>query len=288
MGYLYALLSSLFFTFYALPKKKVKLNPNIYVLLMGISCLIISLIIYLLFGVKENIFDNWLLLSILGGILWFIASVLFFNSVDKIGVARSSEFKSLQGPLGSILMLTVLSEYASLNVYLLFLAIIFIFLAALTLVVNEDNKPKIKFNNIIVAILAALFYGITGFIRKVVTLQGFVYVQQVYTSIGLVVASFIYLFIRKNKTSFEKKQIKSYSLAMLSGLFYYFASYFMLLSYENIEGSIAFPIIQLNSIWAGIIGIFIFKEIDYRKYYKRLLLGLLLAIGGISLLVICS
>ena len=288
MGYLYAILSSLFFAFYAVPKKRVKLKPNIYVFFMGISCFLVSLSLYLLFGLNEVVFDKWLLLSIGGGVIWFIASVLFFISVDKMGVARASEFKSLQGPIGSLLMLIILSEYISLNIYLLLLAIIFIFLSAMTLVIKDDSNYKMQLKSIITAVLAALFYGLTGFIRKVVTIQGFVYIQQVYTSIGLVLAAFIFLIIKDKKVILKKEEKRSYLLAMLSGLFYYFASYFMLLSYKKIEGSIAFPIIQLNSVWAGIIGVLIFKEIDYKKYYKRLLLGLLFAILGITLLVICN
>lgn len=287
MGYLYAILSSLFFAFYALPKKKAKIKPYIYVLFMGVSCLILAVTLFLMFGKNEKVFDKWLLLSMVGGAVWFVASVLFFNSVDKIGVARSSEFKSLQGPIGSILMLTILSEYASLNIFLLLIAIVFIFLAALTLVIKEDNGTKIKLKNILLAVLAALFYAITGFVRKVVTLQGLVYIQQVYTSFGLLIASFTYILIKEKSIFIIKEKNKSYLYALLSGFFYYFASYFMLLSYEKIEGSIAFPIIQLNSIWATLIGIFIFKEINYKKYYKRLLLGLLFAVMGFTLLVIC-
>lgn len=287
MGYLYAFLASLFFTFYAIPKKRIGLKPNIYVLFMGISCFFISIIFYFIFGKNESIYDKYLLLSLIGGGIWYIASCLFFYSIDKIGLARSSEFKSLQGPIGSILMLTILSEYVSLNVYLLLLAIIFIFLASLTLVVNESNKPKIKFKYIIIALMAAFLYGLTGFIRKVVTIQGLVYIQQVYTSLGLVLISLIYLLIKKQRYLFRKEKIKSYTYASLSGMFYYFASFFMLLSYKKIEGSIALPIIQLNSIWSGIIGIVIFKEINCKKHYRRLLLGLLMGIIGIVLLVIC-
>lgn len=287
MGYLYALMSSLFFAMYALPKKKVKIKPHIYVLFMGLSCFVFSLLFLVVFGGNEVLFDKKLLLSVLGGIIWFVASFLFFHSVDKIGVARASEFKSLQGPIGSMLMLIILSEFVSLNIYLLLLAIFFIFMSAWVLVINEDKKYKISLSNVAVAILSAFFYALVGFIRKVVTNEGFVYIQQVYTSFGLLVMSLIYYFIKeKNIVSLKLKKKAFYPL--FSGTFYYFASYFMLLSYKNIEGSVAFPIIQLNSVWACIIGVFVFKEIDYKKYYKRLLLGLLFALIGLYLLVICN
>lgn len=288
MGYLYALLSSLFFAMYAVPKKKVKkINPYIYVLYMGISSFLLSVLFFLMFGRNESLFDKKLLLSVLGGIIWFIASLLFFHSVDKIGVSRASEFKSLQGPIGSIIMLIILSESTNLNIYLILLAVIFIFMSAFILVIKDDKKYKISMGNVLVAILSAFFYALTGFIRKVVTNEGFVYIQQVYTSFGLFCMSFIYCFLKhKNTNSLKINNKVLYPL--VSGIFYYFASYFMLLSYKNIEGSIAFSIIQLNSLWTCIIGIFAFKEIEYKKYYKRVLMGLFFALIGLYLLVICG
>lgn len=288
MGYIYAFFSSLFFVLYALPKKKSKIKPDIYVFIMGVSCLILALSFYLLFGTKEGIYNSWLLLSILGGIMWFVASVLFFYSIDKIGVARSCEFKSIQGPIGSILMLVFLEEYFDLNIYLIILAILFIFFAAFSLVINEKNIIKIRLKDVFIALLAAVFYGLTGFIRKIVTLKGLVYIQQVYTSIGLVIAGIIYLIVKRGNNDLKIKNNQKYYLAILSGFFYYFASYFMILSYKKIEGTVAFPIIQLNSIYSCIIGIFIFKEINYKKHKKRISFGLLLAILGIIFLVIGS
>ena len=286
MGYLYAIISSLFLTLYALPKKKSKLKPYTYVLFMGISSFLLAIIFYLLFGINESLFNNWLIVSFIGGIVWFIASALFFYCVDKMGVARASEFKSLQGPIGSILILTILSEFVGLNIYLLLLAIVFMFLSAYTLVINDNKSKNISFTSIFWALISALMYGVSGFIRKVVTLEGFVYSQQIYTSLGIMLSAFLYTIIKDKRIILDNK--KSCLLAITSGISHYLASFFMLISYKYIEGSIAFTIIQLNSIWTCLIGIFIFKEIDYKKYYKRLLLGLLFAIIGIILLVTCS
>lgn len=286
MGYLYAIVSSLFLTLYALPKKKCKLQPYTYVLFMGVSSFLLAIIFYLLFGINESLFNNWLIVSFIGGIVWFIASALFFYCVDKMGVAKASEFKSLQGPIGSILILTILSEFVGLNIYLLLLAIVFMFLSAYTLVINDNKSKNISFTSIFWALISALMYGVSGFIRKVVTLEGFVYSQQIYTSLGIMLSAFLYTIIKDKKIILDNK--KSCLLAYISGISHYLASFFMLISYKYIEGSIAFTIIQLNSIWTCLIGIFIFKEIDYKKYYKRLLFGLLFAVIGIILLVTCS
>jgi len=287
VGYFFSLLSSLFFTMYAIPKKFAKLKPVYYVLFMGISCFIISGIFYILFRNNEALFNNYLLLSFVGGLSWFAASVLFFYCIDKIGVAISTQFKSLQGPFGSIMILFGLSEYANLNVYYLMIAILFVFLSSIMLVVKDENKERINEKYIFIAILSAFLYGVAGFFRKVVTLQGYVQAQQLYSSFGIVIGSIIYIFIFNKKIEFKKENIKEYSLSFLSGFFYYFASFFMLLSYKYIEGSIAFSIIQLNALWASIIGVFIFKEIDYKKHYLRLLFAFFFALIGIGLLILC-
>ena len=287
MGYFFAFLSSLFFTLYAIPKKFAKLKPAYYVFFMGLNCLFISSFFYVIFSNDEDLFNKYLFLSFMGGIIWFCASFLFFYCIDRIGVARATQFKSLQGPIGSILILTILSEFNNLNIYLLILAIIFILLASLMLVVKDENNHKIKIKYIFLALLSALLYGINGFIRKYVTFKGFIYSQQIYSAIGILFGSLIYIILKNKKLNIKKENIKNFSLALLSGFFYYFASFFMLIAYKHIEGSIAFSIVQLNALWASIIGIFIFKEIDYKKHSKKLILGLLFALIGIYLLMIC-
>lgn len=286
MGYFFALLSSLLFTFYSIPKKFSNIKSVYYVFFMGLSCLICSIVFYFFSPFKESLFNKFLLVSFLGGVSWFVASTLFFVCVDKIGVARSTQFKSLQGPIGSIMILLILSEYSNLNVYLLMIAMFCILLSSFMLVIKDNDDKKINYKYILLILLSSLLYGFSGFIRKSVTRENIVYSQQIYSSLGIVLSALIYIFISKKKIT-KKENIKKYSLALLSGLFYYFASFLMVLSYKYIEGSITFSLIQLNAVWAGIIGIFIFKEIDYKKHYIKLLLSLIFALTGIFLLLIC-
>ena len=149
------------------------------------------------------------------------------------------------------------------------------------------NGKSFNYKYVFIAILSSLLYGGAGLLRKIVTLKGLVYSQQIYSALGIVVAGFLYLIFTSKKVNIKKENTKQYSLAFLSGFFYYFASFFMLLSYKYIEGSITFSIIQLNAIWAGLIGIFIFKEIDYKKHYKKIIFSLIFAMIGIGLLVVC-
>lgn len=286
MGYFYAVLSSIMFSLYAFPKKFAKLEPIYYVLFMGISSLFLSVMIYFLLEINEPFFYKSFFISLSGGVIWFLASFLFFYCIDKIGIAKSTQFKSLQGPLGSLMMFVFLKEYKSLNVILLIFAVVFILMSSFVLVDKGELKNKNNIAYIILAILSAFLYGLSGFIRKSLTIKGLVYSQQIYCALGIIVASFLFILLRDKKLVIKKENTKKYSLALLSGVFYYFASFTMLVSYKYIEGAIAFSLIQLNSMWSALIGILIFKEIKFKEKRYKIILSFVFALIGIVFLLL--
>jgi len=64
-----------------------------------------------------------------------------------------------------------------------------------------------------------------------------------------------------------------------------FASFFSTLAYKYILDSIAFTIVQLNAVWTVLVGILIFKEIDFKKNWARILTGIVFAITGVIMLL---
>ena len=89
--------------------------------------------------------------------------------------------------------------------------------------------------------------------------------------------------LRKSLTSIPHKDVL---LGLGAGVLYLGASFFMLQAYRHIPAAIGFTIIQLNAIWTITIGILVFKELSFKAHYKRISLGLLLAIVGIALLAL--
>ncbi len=73
---------------------------------------------------------------------------------------------------------------------------------------------------------------------------------------------------------------------IISGTIYGFAAIFNVLAYIYLAGSIAFSIISLNSIWTILIGVFYFKEIDYKQNWLKILIGIILAALSIVCLVL--
>lgn len=290
MGFLFAIISSMFFGLYIIPKKLVKLDTKYYLFYMSLAFVSISIISYIITffngSNNENIFHPVLLLVIVRGVSWFVASNLFLISIDKIGLSRSTQYKNLKGPLGVLLTLIFLSEFKETNVFLVILAALLTFISALLFTIKKDKNTKLDKAGIIYALVASLFLAINTLINKYVTTCGFVYSQQLYQSITIIIASVVYILIKDgNFNKLQSVALRNKMLAICGGLLYYFANFFNTIAFKYLPASIVFTIINMNGIWSILIGILIFKEVDFRKNYKRILMGIVLSIIAILALL---
>lgn len=289
MGYFLAILSSIFFGIYIIPKKLVKVDTKYYLFYMSLGFVIISIIAYLISLLNQNnneaFFSPVLLLIVLRGISWFVASYLYLISIDKIGMSRSSQYKNLKGPIGVFLTLTFLSEFKVTNVFLVTLAAFLTFISALLFTIKKDNI-KVNKLGVIYASASSILLGVNALIQKYVTNCGFVYVQTLYQSITIMITSYFYvLFTDKNIKNLHNLTIKDKILSFVGGLGYYFATFLNTLSYKYLPASIAFTIVNMSGIWSVLIGILLFKEINLKENYKRIILGIFFSIIAIFALL---
>ena len=290
IGYMLSIISSLFFTIYILPRKISKQKPIYYTMFVGLGYSIISIIMYignqLVGNSKEVIYHPILLVSAFAGFSWMLGQLLLVTAIDKIGLSRSNQWKNLQGPIGSILILIFFQESISTNLVFLFSAIAMIFVSAMLFTIKRDDEVIIDKKGIIYAIVSALFFGTNAWLRKYVTAEGFVYAQQLYGSIAVFITALIYIVIkdRNGKELLNLKDKNNY-LAIVGGSIYYFASYFFVLAYNYIQGSIAFTIVQLNAVWTVLVGILVFKEMNFKKNWLRISAGIIVAIIGVVMLL---
>jgi len=289
IGYLYALAASIFFAFYIVPKKLTKQKPILYSFFMGLGFFIGSILLYLVsFFVLNNheIFNSKnFFYSALAGALWALGSIFLLSSIDLIGLTRSNQWKNLQGPIGVVLSLVVLPEFLYANALFAILAGFSVFASAVLFNIKNENEKKIEPKGILIAVLSALLFGVVTVLNKSITNSSAIYTQLIVWSFFTFATITIYIFskkeIRNELLLTAKKDIKP---GFIGGLLYSLAGFLMLKSYFYIPASIAFTIIQLNAVWVITIGIFFFKEIDYKKNSWRILGGLLFAIVGIFLL----
>jgi len=287
-GYLFALLSSLFFSIYIVPRKLSKLSPITFSFFMSLGFSASTITLYLfqpLIKFHETI-SLVLLWSVLAGVIWGTSFVLFVTSIDAIGLSRSNQWKNLQGPIAAILGIIILGEFAAINPIFAFLAALAIFLSAIFFTTTSEEKKHFNVKGVYLAILAGVGFGSVAVIQKYVTSHVGVYSQQVVWSLSIAASLLIYIILSKKIGEVVQSSRKDLGLALSAGILYLGASIFQLFSYHYLAVSISFTIIQMNAFWTVLIGILIFKEIDLKKYYKNVALGFAFTIIGILFLAL--
>jgi len=287
VGYILALLSSLFFSLYIIPRKLSKLSPIIFSFFMSFGFFVSTVVLYsfqplIKFQETPTPVLFW---SIGAGFIWAIAFVLFVSSIDFIGLSRSNQWKNLQGPVGVILSLFILGETVTINPVYALLAALSVFLSAVFFTTSSDKKKKILLKGVLFATIAAIGFGTVAVIQKYVTVHVGVYIQQVVWSASIALSLLFYILLSKRFKEVLTASKKDIALGLGAGIVYLGASCCQLFSYKYLAASIGFTIIQMNAFWTITIGILVFKEINLKKYYKNVILGFIFTLIGIVFLV---
>lgn len=288
-GYLLAVLSSIFFSLYVIPRKLSKLPASLFSMVMSSGFFSGTVIIYSIFPALHSAekISPVLWWSILAGGIWAIAFVSFVKSIDYLGLARSNQWKNLQGPVGVLLALSVLGESAYANPILTTVAAVCVFLSALFFTISNGNENRaVEKSGVYLALASAVGFGTVAAIQKYVTLNSGIYIQQIVWSGSIVLSLIFFNFYTKSIRLLKSSSGRDLILAFIAGIFYLGASYLQLFSYKSIAASIGFTIIQMNALWTILIGIFAFREIDIKLHWKRVITGLLFTLAGIYLLAL--
>ncbi|MCL1894768.1 MAG: GRP family sugar transporter [Holophagaceae bacterium] len=309
LGFIFSIVISILFALYAVPRKFSSQNVILYTMWMGVAyCTITIIAISVLWGFGleplENLFNPWHFLTVLRAFVWVLGMFAYNVAIDKIGLTRFNQWKNIQGPVGSLLILFFVSEnVAGIKIFWLFLGITVMFLSALLFQVRspaETMSPKkidVSANTrwgIAFAIFSGICFGISAMLNSVVsntTIVGekFTFSQLIYHSVSLTIFSVaIYLIVgnRESKPTSIKERLKDCFivdkktwLPIIAGGMYMIATLLTIYSYRLIpNNAIPWSITQLNVFWTLIIGLFIFKEIDFKQNWQRLVCGTLLAI----------
>ena len=321
-GVIFSLIVSVLFAVYAVPRKFSKQNPALYTMWVGAAYFAGSVAVCSAvwgFGLREqeNLLDTRHLLSALRGLVWVCGTASFNIAIDKIGLVRFNQWKNFQGPIGTLLMLAFLDEVVGAKVVWLLLGMTAMFFSAVLFTINWERvtwgrgRPACKFQKtrsvetrhalslplwfcnypppaitgILYALLAAACFGFTAFINKIVTNQGFIYSQLPYHSLSVVVAAAIIFIIQTGKPREIFRVSRECLLPAMSGAMFLAATILSIFSYTMIAGGVAWSITQLNAVWTILIGIFIFREVSFRKHRRRIISGFAFAMAAIAFLL---
>jgi len=308
IGFIFSVLVSVLFAAYAIPRKFSTQNVILYTMWMGVAYFVVTVVAAAtLWGGRvervENLASPWHLLTVLRGGVWVFGMAMYNTAVDKIGLTRFNQWKNTQGPIGSLLILFVVSPNITMEKALLLLlgmTVMFLSAALFQIRLESDKNRTAQRSGILCALGAGVCFGVAALLNSVVTNlsitdENFVLSQLLYHSASLAIISALTHTIIGGKLGgassvkgrlFEvfKVDQKTY-LPFIAGGMYALAAFLTIYSYRLIpNNAVPWSITQFNVFWTIIIGIFIFKEIDYKKHLPRLVLGTVTAIAACVLL----
>ena len=328
LGFIFASLVSILFAVYAVPRKHSKQNVILYTMWMGIAYFIGTIILIAIiwgFGFErpENLLNPWHLLTVLRGLIWVLGMAAYNIAIDKIGLTRFNQWKNIQGPVGSILIILFVVPAQGLTIsgvklLYLFFGVTVMFMSALMFQIKSNNETSTTETNktaefttnkkqitskkdtslgIVFALSAGVCFGITALLNNIVSLpaivgERFTFAQLLFHSISLIVFSMILYLLIGDKQKNAKQRLKEIGkvdnktwLPFIAGLMFLVATLLSIYSYRLISnGSIPWSITQLNVFWTVLIGIFIYKEVNFKQHWLRLILGGIMAIVACVLL----
>jgi len=291
LGVLFAVVVSVLFAVYAVPRKFSKQNAVFYTFWVGVAYFVGSVAVCsVVWGLGlqelEDLLSKWHLLTVLRGVVWVFGIVSFNIAIDKIGLTRFNQWKNFQGPIGTLLMLIFLDEVVGSKVIWLILGMTAMFISAVLFTIQSNNDSKhSNTSGILFAVLAAVCFGVTAFINKIITNQGFIYSQLLYHSLSIVVFAAIIFVVQTRKPKEILRFSRENLLPVMSGAMFLIATILSIFSYTMIAGSVSWSITQLNAVWTILIGIFVFKEVNFQRHWLRIVTGFVFAVVAIVFLL---
>jgi len=319
LGFMFSLVVSVLFAVYAVPRKYSKQNVILYTMWMGIAyfagtVVLISIVWGFGFEEPENLLNPWHLLTVLRGFIWVLGMAAYNKAIDKIGLTRFNQWKNIQGPVGSLLILFVIADMVvGIKVLLLLLGMTVMFCSALLFQCKTDaelgkqqiqdgltvpagiSAKKNTILGIVFALCSGVCFGVSALLNSIVTRPAivgdkFTFAQLLYHSLSLIVFSVLAYMITGNKPNEPStvtqrfKEICAVSkktwLPFIAGALFLCATLLTIYSYRMIPNAVAWSITQLNVFWTILIGIFFFKEVHYKQHWLRLTVGIIMAVGA--------
>ena len=282
MGYLYAIIASLFQAFYVVPRKFSKASPDVYTYFAALGFLIFALIKYFIDG-GANFIDTRLIASVGMGICWAVGTVFFMVGIEKIGLAKSRQWSRFSYPITILVAFTFLHEHHSMNMWIFSAVFMAIVVAAWLLTFNTGQGARALKSGIEYSLASAIFFGIMPSLLKVASGAN-ANAQQVVISASAVITILLFMLIRRRSlTPLCKIFTPDHLWPIVGGFGYMITSLLAILAYRYMPAVIGSTIIQLVAVWSILIGVFIFGEISWRRHRHRIILGTALVIAAILL-----
>jgi glucose uptake protein len=283
LGFALGLVSALFFAFYMVPQKVLKLDTISYLGAISLGVLLTSLLPYAWSGFPHN--STWLERgeAVLCGLMWGLGTMAFSASITRIGMALATPIKNTTGVLGTLVGLIILREWHTTNPWLTLLGSGLIVGSAIMIgfTGHADVPRRHTLSGVALALGAACCYASYLYpLNRVVASVGYVEFTP-WMAVGIVITAGAGVLLRPGGVRvLQQYPLSAYAWSLLGGASWTIALYALAASMDRVGLAISWSLAQLNTLPAVFMGIVFFHEVSFRAHAGKILLGLLCATAG--------
>ncbi len=308
LGFWLAVIASIPFAAYILPRKLSRLPVLEYQCWLGASVAPFMLILAFLFGENLSGSFNAIALAFLCGPLWAFGSICYAQAVDHIGVARSTPIKNLAPMWASIYGILLFREYSLTNPLSLFLAVagtVLMIVAAQVLGKASAPKSERAFaydvnrsdaeraaaykKGWVFSFATAAFYGAYSVPLKLSLRDGLSALSAcAWLGIGVFVTSVFCYWISQRKMFPKLQEYRELKLTAIAGVIWSTAQICGTLAMLHVAMSISWPVSNLSTLIAIGWGVWIFKEVRIEEHKKEVWISMLVYCFGLVVLALAA
>ncbi len=308
IGFLLAILGSVSFGAYILPRKLSTLPVIEYQYWLALVIAPISVLVAVIASSPLGIRTDLLLWCVFCGVLWTIGSLSYSSAVDNLGVARSTPVKNLAPVFASFYGIVIFKEYTLHEPKSLLMTLFGVLLMcaaafligrvsalkherALAFVVSrsaEERKHSFWWG-MFYSLGAAFFYGAYSvplkyaFQHKVTP-----YSACAWLGIGVLLSSILVFLLKTGRLIPRFPGARQLKIAQTAGAIWTAGQILGAAAMIYIPMSISWPVSNLSTLVAVAWGVWIFKEVHIEKHLREVLFGLVLYFAGLLLLAFAA
>lgn len=287
LGFVFGMLSALFFALYMLPQKLGKIDHTTYIWTMGVGVLITALIPYVWMGCPHA--STWPQrgYALLCGVVWGVGTLAFATAIHRIGLALATPFKNTTGVIGTLVGLLLFHEYKTTNPWLALGGSILIVVAAILIgqTGHADTPRRSVLAGIGFSLIAALCYASYLYPMKIVVKAIGYWEFTPWMAAGILLTATVAVLARPGGVrAFRAYSPRLLASSLLGGMAWTIALFCLAASMDMVDLSVAWSLAQLNTVPAVFFGIVLFHEVHVPSHWRTLAIGLLAATVGTILL----
>lgn len=290
VGYGLATLALVLFGLYMVPRKLTGLRDQPFVLSMALGIVITSTAASLLVHRAPLVIGlpgQWLALAC--GPLWYLGVLLYSVSVSEMGLTLSTPIKNTTAVLGTLAGLIVFAEWRETRPLEALLGSVLVVASAIIIGRTGESDCRrscLSPRGTLAAIGAAVCFAAYAVPLKAAQRLGLDTVTLVaWTAWGIIPTALIAsAALERNWGGWWRTPLREHAWAALCGAIWVLATVAMAEAIRRIGLAVTWPFTNLNTIVTVACGILFFHEINMRKFWRVLLLGLATGVAGVALL----